>query len=250
MGATLYGAPSATPSAPAPARRTETLALVYQQILTAIVRVRANRQGVADAQAFRTNILSAFRAAEKDGVGKGYAPEDVRCVTMAIVAFLDESVLNSSSPVFANWSPVQEELFGYNIGGEAFFENLDRLQSRIDSSEVADILEVYCLCMLLGFRGRYSLSGPEAIRPLTESLLARIRRIRGPLQGFSASWSVPEQNIASCGEDIWVRRLFVSALICVALALVVFIASKLILSGGVSSLRSLTTLLTMAGKLR
>lgn len=250
MGATLYGAPSAEPSAPARARRTETLALVYQQILTAIVRVRANRQAVADTQAFRTNIVSALRAAEKDGVGKGYTPEDVRSVTMAIVAFLDESVLNSSSPAFANWSPVQEELFGYNIGGEAFFENLDRLQRQMDSADIADILEVYCLCMQLGFRGRYSLSGPEAIRPLTESLMTRIRRIRGPLRGFSTLWSVPEQGIASSGQDVWVRRLFVSALICVGVALVIFIASKLLLSGGVSSLRSLTTLLTMAGKLR
>jgi Type VI secretion system protein DotU len=78
MGATLYGASSVDPSVPTGARRTLTLALIYQQVLTAIVRIRANRQAVVDSQTFRTNIQAALRAAEKEGIEKGYTPEDVR----------------------------------------------------------------------------------------------------------------------------------------------------------------------------
>src|ERR1700716_2922074 len=144
MGATLYGASSVRPSSTHASRRTETLALVYQEVLTATVRVRTNRQPVTDSQAFRTQIQSALRSAEKDGVGKGYTPEDVRLTTTAVVAFIDESILNSSNPAFSDGSrmPLQQELFGHNVAGESFFENLELLQNRSDSLDVADILEL------------------------------------------------------------------------------------------------------------
>jgi len=245
MGATLYGASGAAPAGTPTPRRTDTLALVYQQILTATVRIRANRQAVSDAQAFRTNIHSALRAAEKDGLAKGYSAEDVRLVTTAAVAFLDESILNSSNPVFSDWPrmPLQQELFGHNVAGEAFFENLDRLQNRPDSPDVADVLEVYCLCLLLGFKGRYSLSGPEAVRPVIESLMARIRRIRGPMGGLSPSWSIPDRAVVAAEKDPWVQRLLISAAVCLVLGVLLFVVFELLLSGGISSLRAVSFLI-------
>lgn len=245
MGATLYGASSAIPSVPPGQRRTETLAIVYQQILTAIVRIRANRQTVADAQSFRTNIQSALRSAEKDALAKGYNPEDARSATTAVVALLDESILNSSNPAFADWSrmPLQQELFGHNVAGEVFFENLERLNNRSDSPDVADLLEIYCLCLLLGFKGRYSLSGSEAVRPLVESIMARIRRIRGPLAGLSPSWRIPDGPVARTQRDSWVRRLFIGASICLLAGVLLWIGFKVLLNGGASEIRSVSTLI-------
>jgi type VI secretion system protein ImpK len=245
MGATLYGASSVKPT-PAPgARRTETLALVYQEVLTATVRGRANRQAVSDSQAFRSHIKSALRSAEKEGVGKGYAPEDVRLATTAVVAFLDESILNSSNPVFSDWSrmPLQQELFGHNVAGESFFENLEQLQNRSDSLDVSDILELYCICLLLGFKGRYALSGPEAVRPLTESILDRIRRIRGPLSGLSPSWNVPDVPVIAAGSDPSIRRLFIVAAACLFGGLLLFIVFKLLLGAGTGDLRAISVFL-------
>ena len=247
MGATLYGASNLKPSPPPGSRRTDNLALVYQEVLTATVRVRSNRQAVADSQAFRAQIQAALRAAEKDGVAKGYTPEDVRLTTTAVVAFLDESVLNSSNPAFSDWSrmPLQQELFGHNVAGESFFENLERLQSRIDSLEVADILELYCLCLLLGFKGRYALSGPEAVRPLTESIMDRIRRIRGPLSGLSPSWNVPDAPVVTAGPDPWIRRLFIAVVVSFLAAILLFGGFKLLLGGGTSDLRVISVLLRL-----
>jgi type VI protein secretion system component VasF len=37
-----------------------------------------------------------------------------------------------------------------------FFEKLDQFRSRRAIQPVMDILEVYLLCLLLGFEGRYS----------------------------------------------------------------------------------------------
>jgi type VI secretion system protein ImpK len=247
MGATLYGASSVKPPTPPGSRRTENLALVYQEVLTATVRVRSNRQAVADSQAFRAQIQAALRSAEKDGVGKGYTPEDVRLTTTAVVAFLDESILNSSNPAFSDWSrmPLQQELFGHNVAGESFFENLERLQSRSDSPEVADILELYCLCLLLGFRGRYALSGPEAVRPITESIMDRIRRIRGPLSGLSPSWNVPDVPVITAGPDPWIRRLFVVAVVSFLVGVLLFVGFKLLLGTGTADLRTISVLLRL-----
>ncbi len=247
MGATLYGASSAMPGAGAGpgTRKAENLALIFQDVLTATVRVRANRQPVNDSQFFRSNIQAALRKAEKDGVARGYPPEDVRLATTAIVAFLDESVLNSTNPAFADWSsmPLQQELFGHNVAGESFFENLERLQSRSDSFDLADLLEVHCLCLLLGFRGRYGLSGPAATRPITESLLDRIRRIRGPLTGLSPAWAVPPGTGVKTQSDSLVRQLGISAAVVIVLGLVLFLAFKLLLSSGTNDLRSISFLL-------
>ena len=49
-------------------------------------------------------------------------------------------------------------MFGHNRAGEVFFDHLRALLARQDSEETADCLEVFALCMLLGFKGRYAIS--------------------------------------------------------------------------------------------
>jgi type VI secretion system protein ImpK len=225
-------------------RRAENLAFIYQQILTVIVRVRQNRQAVSDANAFRANIQAGLRAAEKDAVKKAYAPDDIRNVTLAAVAFLDESILNSNNPVFSSWHsmPLQEEMFGHHVAGETFFDNLEKLMSRSDSHDVADVLEVYLLCLLMGYRGRYGLSGPEATRPVIDSAMEKIRRIRGPLLGLSPSWAVPEGGAVILKRDPWVRRLALGALSCVILGILFFLVFKMRLLSGISDIHAIAPL--------
>ena len=117
---------------PAQAAGRANLALIYQEILTAITRFRSNRQAVADAASFRSQIKAAIGAAEAEATRKGYAADDVRLATFAVVAFLDESILNSNNPLFADWPrmPLQEELFGVHTAGEMFFNCIDRLMAK------------------------------------------------------------------------------------------------------------------------
>ena len=53
-----------TPSAVA--HRPENLALVLQEALTAIVRLRSNRQAVSDAGSFRIHMREALRSADQE----------------------------------------------------------------------------------------------------------------------------------------------------------------------------------------
>lgn len=239
MGATLFGG-TISPQAPqgGARRRVENLAYLFQEIITVITRIRGDRQPVTDANKFRADMKAALKRAEKDALSRGYRPEDVRLATFAIVAFLDESVLNSANPAFADWSrmPLQEEMYGHQFAGETFFQNLEGLAARSDSQDLGDLIEIYLLCLLLGYKGRYGLSSPEALRPVTESVAAKLRHIRGPLVGFSPAWAVPAGAIAATASDPWLRRLVWTAGICLLLALILFFSFKLILGAGVSSL--------------
>jgi type VI secretion system protein ImpK len=242
MGETMI-APAAMRPMDSGKRRRENLALIYQEVMTAITRMRANRQNVDDAQVFRTHLRSALSAAEQDALGAGYAPEDVRLSTFAVVAFLDESALNSGNAAFADWPrlPLQEEMFGHHMAGEIFFQNIEKLLARNDVSSTADVLELYQLCLLLGYKGRYSLAGVELLRPIISSCEEKIRRIRGALRELSPGWAAPKDPVSVSAPDHWVKRWIFIAIGCVALALVLFVSYKLLLSSGVSSLREITT---------
>jgi len=240
MGATQFGTPVRTPQPPGH-RRSENLALVFQEILTTIVRLRSNRQTVSNAQAFRNQMQAYVKQVERDGITKGYAPEDVRLATFAVVAFLDESILNSSNPAFADWArmPMQEEMFGYHVAGEAFFEHLERLLTRSDSHDVADLLEVYALCLLLGYKGKYGLTGPGGTRPVLDSVISKIRRIRGGLAGLSPAWAIPEGAVVQGTADAGSRWFLFAAAGCVLLALLLYIGFQILLGAGASTLHEI-----------
>lgn len=243
MGATMFGATSITPAEQTVRRRRDNLAIVFQNLLTVIVRLRANRQVIGDAQAFRTQMQSALRSAEKEGVAKLYPPEDVRLATFAIVAFLDESILNSSNPAFSDWArmPLQEEMFGHHRAGEVFFENIERLLTRADSHGAADLLEVYSLCILCGYKGKYGLGEHDSVRPVLDAIAEKIRRIRGPLPGLSPGWALPPGAVRTAEVDPWIRRLAIAAMAGLAFAVVLFLLFKVLLSSGAGSVHALAT---------
>ena len=56
--------------------------------------------------------------------------------------------------MFADWprQPLQEERYGHHIAGEIFFQNLQKLLTRTDSQELADLLEMYQLAPAAGIR--------------------------------------------------------------------------------------------------
>jgi type VI secretion system protein ImpK len=219
-------------------RRGWNLALGFQEIFTAVVRLRYNRQAVPDAEAFRAQMRQALRVAEQDARSRGCSPEDVKQVIFGVVAFLDESALSSGNPVFANWPrlPLQAELFGHQLAGEIFFQELQKTLSRNDSQETADLLEVYYLCLLLGFKGRYAAGGD--LRSIMGAIQEKIRRIRGPVGPLSPRGAIPS-DVVRVQSDRWSRRLGKVALITAGLAVVLFVVFKILLLSGASSLSAL-----------
>src|SRR5215475_5979514 len=211
MGSQVTPLGSYRGSSPLLERRGWNLALGFQEIFTAVVRLRYNRQAVMDAETFRAQMRQALRVAEQEARARGCTAEDVKQVIFAVVAFLDESVLTSRNPVFVNWPrlPLQAELFGHQLAGEIFFQELQKVLNRPDSHEVSDLLEVYCLCLLLGFKGRYAAGGSGDLRGLIAASQEKIRRIRGAVGMLSPRGMIPADAVRLVQSDPWVRKLFI-----------------------------------------
>jgi type VI secretion system protein ImpK len=224
--------------------QTENLALAYQEPLTAILRLRYNRQPVVNAESFRANMRAALNAAEQLAVRRGYSAEDARLATFAVVAFLDHSVPSSPGhgTVFADWQTklMQEELFGNLVAGEPFYENLRTLLERRDSPALADLLEVYLLCLLLGYPGRYGAAGQAESRNLIESLLERIRNVRGPQRITAPPGALPPESAPPTRRaDPWIRRLVYALGIALLLLVLSFGGFWLRLHSGVGVLQAI-----------
>lgn len=215
------------------------LAIVLQEALTTVARLRANKQVATDAESFRARIKQVLATAEQEGRAVGYTPEDTRFALFAVIAFLDETVLNSGQPMFAAWSSrtLQEEVFGVHMAGELFFQYLQQLMQRQDSADLADMLEVYQLCMLMGFKGRYSATHGSDLQVLTRQIAEKIDRIRGKLGELSPSWRPSTADIGR-RRDKWVPRLAILAGTTAVIAVGLFAYFTVSLRSGTSQLRA------------
>jgi type VI secretion system protein ImpK len=231
-----------TPSTAAgtPSTRTDNLALIFQEVLTAIVRLRSNRQELSDAESFRYYMREAIKSAIQEARNHGgYNADDIKMATLALTGFLDESVLNLRNPMFADWprKPLQEELFGIHMAGEIFFRNLEQLMGRNDSADLADLLEVHYLCLLLGYGGRYSIGGKGELQSITSACGDRIKRIRGAsYDPFMEVLTEPE--IIKVTEDPWVKKFLIIAIACFVLMVALFITFKFTLGSRASDVRA------------
>jgi type VI protein secretion system component VasF len=144
------------------------------------------------------------------------APDLSRC-RLAVYAWVDEILLNAARPDAAAWTAMslQHAFFQTSEAGTLFFAHLDelldqllplgddaremdvqtRLASRLEAavplrretSPARRELDVYALCLLLGFRGRY-FDAPEfceRLRRAARKILADSEGIRLPSQGRS-----------------------------------------------------------------
>jgi type VI secretion system protein ImpK len=222
-------------------RRAENLAYCFQEVLTVGERLRANRQHVTDAESFRHQVREAIKTSAEEARRRGYSAEDIQLATFAVVAFLDESILNMHNPVFADWPrrPLQEEYFGHHVAGEIFFQNLDKILQRNDSQDMGDLLEVYQLCMLLGFAGKYSIGGRGELMARVQTTGDKINRIRQMSPELSPAWAAPNDPIRASGADPWVKRLIYIAATVLLITAVLFGVYKMNLGSDVDSMEAI-----------
>src|ERR1700677_4917256 len=80
------------------------LALLYEGILTAVVRVQTTRQQVQDPESFRLRMKQALKEIASIAPRKGYSAEDVQEADFAVVAFLDETILTTPDGSASQWA--------------------------------------------------------------------------------------------------------------------------------------------------
>jgi type VI secretion system protein ImpK len=213
-------------------RDADRMALLYEGLLTAIVRVQSGRQQLQESDAFRAKTKDALKDIAQIATRRGYAKEDIQEANFAVVAFLDETVLSSQDPARTQWArkSMQEELFDQRSAGELFFKRLDALRAHGDSLQLAEVLEVYYLCLLLGYEGRYAIGSKAELHLLMDNLRERIERIFGRNPEFSPDGQIPDLAPRAVSVDPLPRQLRLGAVVAVVLALLCFVSYKWYLS--------------------
>jgi type VI secretion system protein ImpK len=113
--------------------------------------------------------------------------------------------------------PLQFRYFGVHLAGEGFFES--RCAAR-DVKQNIDVLEVYHLCLALGFEGKFSLGQKDQLRYLANTLGQDIARYRKAPKALSPDWALPDQVSQMLRREVplWVYLALI-ALVCVAVYL-------------------------------
>lgn len=101
---------------------------------------------------FKKDIDHLLDQSEKKCKGLSFSDEDYDRAKFAVCAWVDEAILCSAWPEKDNWENIQLQRIYYNTtdAGEEFFDRLYLL-----TTEESGVLEVYCACLVMGFRGRY-----------------------------------------------------------------------------------------------
>jgi type VI secretion system protein ImpK len=96
----------------------------------------------------------------------------------ALIALMDETVLSVPGASRDYWisRPLQLDYFGDNLAGQEFFNKLQNLLLQPESKK--DVLEVYYLCLSLGFEGKYKISNSDERLAIMDDLGRKLRRTR------------------------------------------------------------------------
>ena len=146
-------------------------------------------------QAYLTEFERKARALDIPG-------QDIHAAKYAFCASVDETILQSSFSIKDEWytKPLQLTLFGDQLAGANFFERLDEL--RHEGANRIQALEVFHMCLLLGFQGKYLFEGQEKLGFLTSRLGDEIARIRNRRTGFAPFWAIPDRIAHSLKRDV------------------------------------------------
>jgi type VI secretion system protein ImpK len=121
-------------------------------------RVDANSSSMFELihQQFSIYIEQAARSAQR----LGFTQQDAEDIKYALVAVTDETILQKGGSLREFWLQrvLQLKLFNEQNAGEGFFTRLETLRR---DRQRTDILRVYYLCLLFGFRGQYAIRGGQ-----------------------------------------------------------------------------------------
>jgi type VI secretion system protein ImpK len=101
--------------------------------------------------------------------------EDVNEARYAIAAFMDEQIFRSPWPGRQQWmsQPLQLAYFNENTAGEGFFARMQMLQQQ---PQRVYTLQIYYLCLALGFQGKFAVRGGEGIAAIQDYVAAQVTR--------------------------------------------------------------------------
>jgi type VI secretion system protein ImpK len=176
------------------ARPSSDLVSLAGPVLQLVLKLQAGL--ISPSEELRPAFHRLLQDMEQRGATLRYSDRQVKAVKFALAAFVDETVLSTTTnfPLREEWekTPLQLEYFGEHLAGVKFFEALDEFLKHIETE--ADVVEVYYLCMLLGLKGKYKVYMEDQLQTVIENVATHLRRV-GRLQEteLSPHWKVTDQ---------------------------------------------------------
>jgi len=166
-----------------------------------------NGNGPHDKTAFADHMTRFLGDVDRNAKALGVPADDVTAAKYAFCAAVDEIILRSDYEIREAWEtrPLQLRLFGDQLAGEHFFQRLEDLRAK--GAVHLQALEVFHVCLLLGFEGRFALDGRDKLNYLTARLGDEIARMRGKNRGFAPHAERPDQIVHKLGSDLSLMAL-------------------------------------------
>ncbi len=142
---------------------------IASECLMLILQLRSTNN-YGNPETLKSRVNEMFERFERDARSAGIDNEKITNAKFALVAFLDETIISSEWSQKETWlsDPLQIRMFDTFNAGEEFFIHLNDLRQRSSSNK--DVLEIYYLCLALGFKGKYQLQSPESLRRIIDDL--------------------------------------------------------------------------------
>lgn len=166
-----------------------------------------NRHVPTGADELRARVKEFLAGVERGAKRLDLPAEDLYLAKYAYCALVDEIVLLSQSAVRDAWArkPLQLELFGEQLAGENFFLRLEEL--RREGARRVQVLEVFHMCLLLGFQGRYMIEdGSEKLGLLCDRVGDEIAAMKGRRATLAPHWQAPDMVMNRLRSEVplWV----------------------------------------------
>ena len=136
-----------------------------------VVQLINERYEVHDVDGFLLQVDQALKRLEDETVSAGWDSDQFGSIRYALCAYFDECLLHTGG------SRIRDRLHACSLearysddylAGHGFFERLNH--ARTDVQQNRHVLEVYLLCLTLGFKGRYRERQPQERQQLIEEL--------------------------------------------------------------------------------
>ncbi len=145
---------------------------IFSDIFTLVLYLRET-DDFGDPRSLHDKIDNLFKSAYERAKKLNILDEDFQNAKYAISALIDETVLYSKWPQRNEWlrNPLVIEYFNDAFAGEIFFDKIEAIRG--DSSK-RDLLEVFYMCLIFGFEGKFKILGGEEMKNYMQSIYSEL----------------------------------------------------------------------------
>ncbi len=204
------------------------LLVMATPVLELILQLKAGI--VAPSSDLRITFDNLLKEMERQGSQLSYSTQRIQSAKFALAAFIDETVLTADFPLRQEWekSPLQLEYFGEHLAGVKFFERLEELLK--ESLQNLDVIEVYYICLLLGYKGRYKIYLEDQLKQVISNVAECLERANRLIEsGLSPHGKANDQPkpVSDAGLPLWIK---LTAVVVFTFSIFLYVIFKLLLN--------------------